>query len=351
MLERAEKKLLLEMVNKESKDAKFDQDDTARGLSAGELLEDIKFGCQAIFGNSGHNELPSWEDIENITDRSRKDSDSAGKLKGGTSNNAQSFNAEAEFSSSHFFGGADFQAIRREQAMKEKQAVPKNLKGIAHLWKEIKTLDSKRSRKSRIVLLDGMGSGYGSASIPVLASNNYDLLKGESSVFDRELTSSNKVNFQVKKRAKSKKHENQDFCQVSNCVQAVKVVLNLCRFVLIQSAVILPCRYVETVVRLPCALSVPAPSILSALVSERPISLCLALITDAASVLRIDKVLGVFSTPVRAAPCPFARIVCQPRVSLFWNALNALINWALTRQSMLYIYIAAQFVTTMLEKN
>ena len=216
MLERAEKKLLLEMVNKESKDAKFDQDDMARGLSAGELLEDIKFGCQAIFGNSGHNELPSWEDIDNITDRSRKDSDSAGKLKGGTSKNAQSFNAEAEFSSSQFFGGADFQAIRQAQDKKQKQGVPKNLAGIAHLWKDIQKLDDKRNRKSRIVLLDGMGSGYGSAAIPVLASNNYDLLKGESSVFDRELNKSNKVNFQVKKRAKAKKHDNQDFCQVSN---------------------------------------------------------------------------------------------------------------------------------------
>ena len=215
MLERAEKKLLLEMVNKETKDANFDQEDTARGLSAGELLEDIKFGCQAIFGNSGHNELPSWEDIDNITDRSRKESDSSGKLQGGTSKDAQSFNAEAAFSPSQFFGGADFQAIRREQELKEKKAIPKNLAGIAHLWKEIQTLDDKRSRKSRVVLLDGMGSGYGSASIPVLASNNYDLLKGESSVFNRELTKSNKANFEVKKRAKAEKHDNQDFCQVS----------------------------------------------------------------------------------------------------------------------------------------
>ena len=55
MLERAEKKLLLEMVNRESKDTMFDQEETgqARGFSTGELLEDIKFGCEAIFGNSG----------------------------------------------------------------------------------------------------------------------------------------------------------------------------------------------------------------------------------------------------------------------------------------------------------
>ena len=133
------------MVNQESKknsDPLDEEDGKARGLSAEELLEDIKFGCAAIFGNSGLQELPSWEDIDNITDRSRKEADTAGKLKGGTTRNFKSFDAEAEFSSTKFFGGADFGAIRKEQEMKEKRETPKNLAGIAHLRKHAFTAEN-----------------------------------------------------------------------------------------------------------------------------------------------------------------------------------------------------------------
>lgn len=220
MLERAEKKLLLEMVNRESKDSNSNED-VARGLSAAELLEDIKFGSEAVFGNSSQNELPSWADIDIITDRSRKESDSAGKLTGGTSKSAISFDAEKDFSNSQLFGGADFRALREDIEKKQKQQTPKNLDGIAHLWKEIQALDKKRVKKSRIVLLDGNGSGYGSATVPVLASNNYDLLKGESSVFDRELTNSKRSNFEVKKKKGGPIHDHQDHCQVSHQLQGI----------------------------------------------------------------------------------------------------------------------------------
>lgn len=212
MLERAEKKLLLEMVNRESKDS---NEDLARGLSAAEILDDIKFGSEAVFGNSSQNELPTWEEIDIITDRSRKESDSAGRLTGGTSKSATSFDAEKAFSNSQHFGGADFRALRKESEKKLKQQTPKNLDGIAHLWQEIRSLDKKRAKKSRIVLVNGNGSGYGRASVPVLASNNYDLLKGESSVFDRELTNSKRSNFEVKKNKEGPTHDNQDHCQVS----------------------------------------------------------------------------------------------------------------------------------------
>lgn len=215
IIERAEKKLLLEMVNKETKEKRYDQEDTVRGLSAKEILDDIKFGSECIFGNSEQNNLPSWEDIDHITDRTRTESESAGRLKGGTSKSAASFNAEADFGATQFFGGADFQAIRKEQERKLHLETPKNLQGIAHLWKEIQSLNQKRDRKSRIVLLDGLGSGYGSASIPVLCSNNYDLLNGESSVFDRELLNNNRSNFEVKKKENESFHEHQDHCQVS----------------------------------------------------------------------------------------------------------------------------------------
>ena len=68
MLERAEKKLLLEMVNRESSKQSTESNndnDTggARGMSSEELLEDIKFGCEAIFGASTDNKmLPSWKE-------------------------------------------------------------------------------------------------------------------------------------------------------------------------------------------------------------------------------------------------------------------------------------------------
>mmetsp|Transcript_5139 Transcript_5139/g.10848 ORF Transcript_5139/g.10848 Transcript_5139/m.10848 type:complete len:1069 (-) Transcript_5139:172-3378(-) len=213
MLERAEKKLLLEMVNRKSNNEAINSDDVARGLTARELLEDLKFGCEAIFGSSANKELPSWEDIDIITDRSRKESDSIGNLEGGTSKNAHSFDAEKEFSSTACFEGTNFQDIRKKVEMEKKQDIPKNLANIAYLWKEIKSLDTKRIKKSRIIQVDGKGSGYGS-SVPVLCSNNYELQNGESSVFDRELSNKKKSNFEVKKMKKSAEYEHQDFCQI-----------------------------------------------------------------------------------------------------------------------------------------
>ncbi|KAL3930875.1 MAG: hypothetical protein SGARI_004355, partial [Bacillariaceae sp.] len=214
MLQRAEKKLLLEMVNRESKTTEDEDNQQSRGLSAAELLEDIKFGCEAIFGNTSNNELPTQAEIDAITDRNRKENDSAGKLIGAARLTAKSVDASKQATSSSLFGGVDFQEIRRREEAKKMQNIPKNLGGIAHLWQEIQALDAKRARKSRIVNLDGHGSGYGKAAVPVLASNNYDLEKGESSVFDRELKSSQKESFSVKKKTKQAPIEHQDHCQV-----------------------------------------------------------------------------------------------------------------------------------------
>jgi len=86
MIQRTEKKLLLEMVNRDSHSnttmdpEQQDSDAVARGFSATELWENIKFGCEAVFGNSSNNELPSEEDIAVITNQTRKESDSVGKL-------------------------------------------------------------------------------------------------------------------------------------------------------------------------------------------------------------------------------------------------------------------------------
>jgi SWI/SNF-related matrix-associated actin-dependent regulator of chromatin subfamily A member 5 len=111
MIQRAKKKLLLKMVNCDSHSNttiypdQQDSDAVTQGFSATELWEDIKFGCEAVFGNSSNNELPSEEDIAVITNRTSKESDSVGKLTGGTSLNAESFDTSVELTSSQLFGG------------------------------------------------------------------------------------------------------------------------------------------------------------------------------------------------------------------------------------------------------
>lgn len=220
MLQRAEKKLLLEMVNRESSNGK--KEEQARGLSAAELLEDIKFGSQAIFGDSAKNELPTWEDIDIITDRARTESDSVGKLHGNAQHSAKEFDASKAFGDSQNFEGTDFRAIRKQQEKSLKSKIPQNLQGIGHLWQEISKLKSKRERKNRIMMVASNGSGYG-AAVPILKSNDYDLENGESSVFDRELKKDQKTKFQVPKKKKGQNFDHQDFCQV--CQTAMLVFL------------------------------------------------------------------------------------------------------------------------------
>jgi SWI/SNF-related matrix-associated actin-dependent regulator of chromatin subfamily A member 5 len=68
MLERAQKKLLLDQsVNRDTSDK--DGEHVVRRLGATELLADIKFGAQAIFGGNACNKLPTEEELVLITDR------------------------------------------------------------------------------------------------------------------------------------------------------------------------------------------------------------------------------------------------------------------------------------------
>eukprot|EP00980_Cylindrotheca_fusiformis_P031493 scaffold26459_cov162-Cylindrotheca_fusiformis.AAC.7 len=213
MLERAEKKLLLEMVNRESNVSSGGEDDQVRSLSAAELLDDIKFGSQAVFGDGSKNELPTWEDIDAITDRKRTESDSVGKLQGNAMHSAKAFDATKAFSETQRFNNIDFRKIRQEQERALKSKIPQSLRGIGSVWQEISQLSKKRDRKNRIMMVQGSGSGYGGA-VPVLKSNNYDLDKGESSVFDRELNKDKKQKFAVTKKKKAAPHENLSYCQV-----------------------------------------------------------------------------------------------------------------------------------------
>lgn len=218
ILERAEKKLLLDqMVNREQAAGVPGKNDNAvgSGMTASELLKDIQFGSAAVFGDSSLNTLPTEKDIDAITNRKRTEVDSVGNLKGNVAHKGQTFDLGKKLSESQVFQGLDFKKIREEKVKTSQDNLPSSLKGIARLYNEIRSLDKKRKVKNRIVMVDGMKSGYGKASVPVLAANNYELEKGESSVFGRELSAGSKKGCAVpgKKAKKKRVPENQEFCQ------------------------------------------------------------------------------------------------------------------------------------------
>lgn len=210
IVERAEKKLFMDqMVNTSGGPTNSEQEDH---VNEKDLVSTLRFGCDAVFGQNSEakNKLPTDADIETITDRSRTEDFSGGNLKGGIANKTEEFDAVKGLTSTTQLGGVDFKAIR-EQNKKSKDRGPKKLSGISLMWKEIQ--DQKRRRKSRLVMVDGNGTGYGKSSVPVLQCNDYDLEKGESSVFTRELTKSNREAFGVLKRKVKKAgvdFENQD---------------------------------------------------------------------------------------------------------------------------------------------
>jgi len=201
MVERAEKKLYLDrMVNRDgaaSESTSMEEED-----DSGKLMQTLKFGCNAVFGEgSDKNRLPSDEDIAIITDRSRTEDFSSGKLKGGVDASAENYDATKKFTETTAFAGIDFKKIREEH----KTAKVKDIGQISNIWK-------KRQRKNRIKMVNGEGSGYGSKSVPVLNSNDYDLQSGERSVFQQELKG--RSNIEMAKKKAGPKFEMQDFCQV-----------------------------------------------------------------------------------------------------------------------------------------
>jgi hypothetical protein len=166
------------------------------------IMSTLKFGCNAVFGHNSTKKqtLPSDEDIELITDRSRTEDFSDGKLKGNADTNAKEFDVTKDFTSTTDFAGIDFKKIRKDY---EKKKCPKNLGHITDMWK-------KRQRKNRIKMIDCKNSGYGKSSVPVLSANDYDLESGERSVFERELSGRSQV---TKKSKHIQSFVHQDFCQ------------------------------------------------------------------------------------------------------------------------------------------
>ena len=146
MIARAEKKLYLDrMVTHDCAGPPMEEEDGVENL-----LKTLRFGCNAIFGsNEKVQKLPTNEDIELITDRSRTENTTIGKLKGGADLSADTFDEMKEMVSTTSFGGIDFQELRRQH---EKKGL-KSMGDINELWR-------KRQRKNRIKMVDGMGSGY-----------------------------------------------------------------------------------------------------------------------------------------------------------------------------------------------
>ena len=129
-----------------------------RDWTTDELLQDIKFGCGEIFGmNSIHAknyELPSKEDIDAIiTDRSSsryndETNFTLGKEK--LVGNSTSMTASKELAFDDTRRKFDFHDLRKKQESNNedmKCTTPKDLKGIAHLWKDIHD-KKKRERKN-----------------------------------------------------------------------------------------------------------------------------------------------------------------------------------------------------------
>jgi SWI/SNF-related matrix-associated actin-dependent regulator of chromatin subfamily A member 5 len=207
MVERQEKKLYMDrMVNSTGGAGVNNQDESVDQITEHDMISTLQFGCDAVFGQDteSKNCLPTDEDIEFITDRSRSQDFSGGNLKGGTASKTNDFQADKQLYSSQKLAGVDFKKIRDEQRKMERSGTHKlkSLGSITDVWKQIQ--DQKRERKSRLVMVDGKNSGYGMKSVPVLASNNYDLKSGESSVFSRELKQTNREAFGVLKRKQKK---------------------------------------------------------------------------------------------------------------------------------------------------
>jgi len=206
MVERAQKKLYLDrMVTRDGAAGDSQNNSTEDFEQDGDkLLATLKFGCNAVFGkNEKSNHLPNDEDIEVITDRSRTEDCSKGKLKGGTIETAKDFDALKGFRSTTEFAGIDFGEIRRQNTNKQHETINE----IGKAW--------QRERKSRIKMMNGEGSGYGKM-VPVLAANDYELQTGEKSVFQREYNGNAEIAAAAAVPQKKLGHsfEMQDFCQV-----------------------------------------------------------------------------------------------------------------------------------------
>lgn len=147
MQERAEKKLYLDrMVTRDNAQPVLDEENGDKGS----LLSTLRFGCNAVFGSGGQvQELPTREEIELITDRTRTEDYTSGKLKGDAACRTDTFDEKKEMVSTMEFGGIDFKQVREQH---QKSGLD-SMKDISAMWR-------KRQRKNRLKMVDAAGSGY-----------------------------------------------------------------------------------------------------------------------------------------------------------------------------------------------
>lgn len=215
VVERQEKKLYLDqMVNRGGSTQGNDEVD----VSTSDLLETLTFGANAIFTSS--NNLPGDADMDKITDRTRTEDSTDGKLQAATKS-AKDFEHTKELTDTMAFSGVDFRKLREEKEKSTKGSKNKFLDKLKMDWQEAQEGPSQemgrgqRVRKSTIVMTKGMGSGYGSSLVPVLALNNYSLESGEQSCWrETKAGGADRAGAVVPKKKKGgKKFTNQNFCQ------------------------------------------------------------------------------------------------------------------------------------------
>ena len=126
--------------------------------------------------------------------------------------NIDSYDGTVALKETRNFNGVNFLEL-----LEQKKNI-KNYASVREIANGFSDARARRQRKSRLVLVEGNGSGYGSKMVPVLSANNYDLLDGESSVFDRELGNRGDASRKAaaeppKKLQKQRTFINQDHCQ------------------------------------------------------------------------------------------------------------------------------------------
>lgn len=205
IVQRTEKKLLLgTMVMYDKADARNPESLNKAGKT---IESDIKFGSAAVFGDEFTNDLPTNDDIDYITDRTRSENDSRGRLKGDAYLHTASYNVRKEIAGIQEYKGVDFKKLRDERRRQLLQLKPPAVQKL-ETWDKaaISRLDNrKRQRKSRITFVN--------RKVSVLNANSYDLEMGESSVFNRELANCDRSSFAVQTHTREKVQDHQIYCQ------------------------------------------------------------------------------------------------------------------------------------------
>lgn len=205
-------------------------DPVPEDLDSESILAHLTFGSDAVAHLEG-NELLDDASLDMLIDRTRgigedKKSTVGGvKKEGGVAGrknqitnakkDAATFDATVELTNTRVLQGVMYESISRPIS---------SLNDIAAEWA---TQNEKRKREQRVVMVQGLGTGYGMAAVPVLKDNDYDLGGGETSVFDRELKGRAAIMaYQDKKRfvlTAGRDFQHEDSC--ANCWDGGEIVL------------------------------------------------------------------------------------------------------------------------------